>query len=125
MSKIPKSKNLNIRVYDSVFNFIEDKANELGITKTDFFISQIDQESELASFMLEDKKRLKTELIMLEAKYEKKMASALRTITANLVESDNSTLVELYDSAQERDFDPDIKEIFQKIAKERGITLPD
>ncbi len=120
-AKKNKSKTLSIRLYDEAYDFIEKRAKESKITKSNFLLSQIDPKSEFVKFLDSDYERIEREHQELKDEYAAFKKAAREQLTSILEESDDKTVIFLYKD----DHDPETKRIFQKVAKKRGITLPD
>lgn len=69
--KKTKKKSITIRLYEDAYNFIEEKATEQGITKSDYLISQIDIESGFMQFINKESDRLELELQQLKEESKK------------------------------------------------------
>ena len=119
-TKKNKSKTLSIRLYDEAYEFIEKKAKEKKVSKSDFLMGQIDPNSEFKKFLESDFDRILKEKEELEAEYKQYRDSSDKDVRSMLEESDDNTILALYKG----DHGSRIKKIFKEVAKKRGLILP-
>lgn len=115
-SKKTKSKNLNIRMEPELYEFIEAKAKEQGMTKVDYFISQLDPKSELIKFLEDETERLEKHIQQIQVEHEKLIQENMLLIE-NL--SDDK-IIKLYNECTD---DRENRKRIARIAKKKGINL--
>jgi hypothetical protein len=75
-----KSKNIVIRVTDSVYKFIDAKSKQNGVTKTDYFLSQISEDSGL-SIYINSLSQIESEKMKKIRESEKKLSDTLKNLS--------------------------------------------
>lgn len=111
-----KRKNLNIRMEDELYEFIDKKSQELGMTKAGFFISQLDPKSELIQFIEGESERLEQHIQHIKVEHEKLIKENMLLIESLTDEK----IIQLYKDSSD---DKENRKRIEGIAKKKGINL--
>ena len=121
----PTTKNLQLRLPASVYNFINDKAKEKGISKKEYLFSQFDETSELTNFLIEDEKNTEVLLRQLKDQLKEMRNSMKKDITNDLnsVAKKDMSLTEFKYVYANYINDPDYKAWIITKARKLGLDI--
>lgn len=130
--KRTKEKSLTIRLNDETYRFIAKKAAEKKITKSTYLLSQLDKDSDLAKFLIEDEKNqeiLKKEIISQIKEIRKSIKKSVTSTKQEIVKDLNSVRKEEMKLSEFKYIysnyinDPDFKNWITAKAKKLGVNI--